>query len=41
MSLMDAAIIVLGTGLVMIIFVAKTNIEKSRQRVKVRVQFKK
>ena len=34
MSLLDAATFVLATALVMIIFVAKTDLEKSKVRVK-------
>lgn len=34
MSFLDAAAFVLGTSLVMMVFVAKTNIEKSRVRVR-------
>lgn len=38
MNFLDAATFVLGTSLVMIIFVAKTNLEKSRVRVKVKAK---
>lgn len=38
MNFMDATIFVLATGLVMLVFVAKTNLEKSRVRVKVKAK---
>lgn len=38
MSLLDVTVFVLGTSLVMMVFVAKTNIEKSRVRVKVKAK---
>lgn len=38
MTFMDAAVFVLATSLVMMIFVSKTNIEKSRVRIKVKAK---
>lgn len=41
MTFLDAATFVLATSLVMIIFVAKTNLEKSKVRVKVKAKYSK
>ena len=38
MNFLDLAAFALGTSLVMIIFVVKTNIEKSRVRVKAKIK---
>lgn len=38
MTFMDAAVFVLATSLVMMVFVSKTNIEKSRVRIKVKAK---
>lgn len=38
MSFMDATVFVLATSLVMMVFVSKTNLEKSRVRVKVKTK---
>lgn len=38
MSFMDATVFVLATSLVMMVFVSKTNLEKSRVKVKVKAK---
>lgn len=38
MTFLDAAFFVLGTTLVMMVFVSKTNIEKSRVKVRVKAR---
>ena len=38
MTFMDATVFVLATSLVMMVFVSKTNIEKSRVRIKVKTK---
>nr|BDT28596.1 hypothetical protein BHI3_20620 [Bacteriovorax sp. HI3] len=40
MSFMDATVFVLATSLVMMVFVTRTNIDKSRVRVKVKANRK-
>ena len=40
MSFMDATVFVLATSLVMMVFVSRTNIDKSRVRVRVKANRK-